>query len=177
MIPAPAAAKLLPWRWIALGTALLALLAWGGIGWYGKSQAEFALEQERRMAAEVVSARLVENAAIDLQRQQDAARISDAYQKGKQDVAKAFRPALDDLSVLRSLYCPGGVCRPATHDPGAVPGPADPAGGPHAAACTDRPGDLIAAAHRVAEDLEACAGYLAQLTALQRWVREVQQAR
>ena len=175
MIPVALAARFLPYKWIALAALLAIMAAWGGLGWYGKSAAQKELADYQRDAARALAVQLAENQRLSEQQARDSAATSAAYQKGKRDVAQAFQPALADLQMLRSLYAGGataGLRRPST-DPDAVPGPADPAGGPDATACTDRPAEIIAAAHRVAEDLESCAGYLTQLTSLQQWVRDV----
>lgn len=174
------AAKFLPYKWIAIAVLLAITAAWGGIGWYGKATAERALAAERLGQARAVAGQLAENLRLREAQDRAAAEITAAYLKGKTDVAKAFQPALADLQLLRTLFAGGataGVRQPAQDGAGAVPGPADPAGRTDAIACTDRPGELIAAAHRVAEDLESCAGDLARLTALQQWVREVGSAR
>lgn len=165
---------------------LAAVAAWGGLGWYGKRAAQLELAEYQLAASRVITERLVENQALAAAQARKADEIATAYQKGKTDVQKAFQPALADLEILRQLYA--GGARPAAADPGrvldgpeahpgAVPGPADPAGGTHAVACTDRPAALIDAAHRIAQDLEACALDLARLRGLQQWVRDVQQQR
>ncbi len=180
MIPALWAARFLPYKWIVVGLVMLAITAWGGIGWYGKRMAELDLERERLAVARAVADQLAANQRLSDAQAAKAAEIARAYHKGKTDVANAFQPALADLQLLRGLFA-GGARRvpvePAPDGGSTVPGPADPAGRTHAVACTDRPGDLIAAAHRVAEDLATCAGDLARLTALQQWQREVGQAR
>lgn len=184
MIPAVWAAKFLPYKWIAIAVVLAITAAWGGIGWYGKATAERTLAAERLEQARVVADQLAANQHFSEAQARRAADISEAYQKGKRDVATAFQPAMADLQMLRTLFAggagrvePGGLREPGPDGSGPVPGPADPTGGTHATACTDRPGDLIAAAHRVAQDLESCAVVVAQLTSLQRWVLEVGQAK
>lgn len=178
------AARFLPYKWLAIGLLLAAVAAWGGLGWYGKRAAQLDLAEYQLAASRVITQRLTENQALAAAQARKADEIATAYQKGKTDVAKSFQPAMADLQFLRQLYAAGGAAadpdrlrqRPAA-DPGAVPGPADPAGGTHAVACTDRPGAIIESAHRIAQDLEACALDLARLRGLQQWVREVQQAR
>lgn len=180
MIPALWAARFVPYKWLAVGLVMLAITAWGGIGWYGKRSAELALERERLAAARAVADQLAANQRLSEAQARRSAEIAAAYLKGKTDVTHAFQPALADLQLLRGLFA-GGAGRvpvePAPDGGGAMPGPADPAGGTHAVACTDRPGDLVAAAHRVAQDLAACAADLERLRGLQDWVREVQQGR
>jgi hypothetical protein len=186
MIPAIWAAKLMPYKWLAIGLLLAAVTAWGGLGWYGKASAQRELAAYQLAASNVIVARLVENQRLADAQARKANEIAAAYLKGKQDVQKAFQPALADLEILRQLYAggarpvaanPGRVLDGPEADPGAVPGPADPAGRTHAVACTDRPATLIESTHRVAQDLEACALDLARLKGLQQWVREVCQAR
>lgn len=176
--------KALLWGAGIAAVLLAAVAAWGGLGWYGKRAAQLELAEYQLAAVRVIEQRLTENQALADAQARKANEIAEAYLKGKADVQKAFQPALADLEILRQLYA--GGARPAEPDrlrqhpeadPGAVPGPADSSGGTHATACTDRPAALVAAAHRVAQDLEACALDLARLKGLQQWVRDVQQAR
>lgn len=184
MIPAIWAAKFLPYKWLAIGLLLAAVAAWGGLGWYGKATAQRALATYQLAASRVLAEKLAENQRLADAQARKANEIAEAYQKGKADVAKAFQPALADLQILRQLYA--GGARPVDADrlrqhpeadPGAVPGPADPPGRTHAVACTDRPGAIIESAHRLSQDLEACALDLERLRGLQQWVRDVQQAK
>lgn len=171
------AARILPYKWLAIGIALLAVAAWGGIGWYGKRAVELEYSDYRLAQARAVTVQLAENQRLRDVQDRRSAEIAAAYRKGKVDVAKSFQPALADLQMLRALFDGGASGRVPDRpldDDRPVPGPADPPDGAHAVACTDRPAEIVGAAHRVAQDLEACAGYLAQLTALQRWIREIQ---
>ena len=164
-----------PWLWIAAAALLASLVAWGGLGWYGKATAERELADYQLAAARVITARLEENQRLSDAQAKRSAEISDAYQKGKHDTAKAFQPALAALQALRARLgaTDPGLRNPAPPDPGAVPLPADPALRPDATACTDQPGRIIAATDRVVADLAACANEKRQLISLQSWVTDV----
>lgn len=162
----------------ALAGVLVAMAAWGGLGWYGKAAAERHLAEYQLAAARVLSDQLAENQRLSDQRALRGAEVSAAYQKGKTDVVAAFQPALADLQRLRALYPDADrLLEPAAPGSGPVPAAAGPAGRPDAAACTGQPGRIIDAADRVVEDLAACGQTQRQLTGLQRWVAEVCAAR
>jgi hypothetical protein len=162
------------YKWLALAFALLALLAWGGLGWYGKRAVELEFAGYKLAQARVVADQLAENQRLSDAQAKAGAAISDAYQKGKADVAKAYQPVLADLQFLRlRLAAAGGLREHPATDPGPVPGPPDPAGGPDATACTGDPGRILDAADRVVADLAACEDTRRQLISLQAWVREV----
>jgi len=172
MIPIPI--PILAYKWIAIALAMLAIIAWGGVGWSGKRAAQLEFADYKLAQARVVADQLAENQRLSDAQSRRGAEISEAYQKGKIDVAKAFQPARAELRLLRARYsggAAGGMQQPADDGAGAMPSPTDPARRPHAVACTDRPGDLIDAARGVAAEIEGCAGKIRQLAALQAWVR------
>ena len=176
MIPAVWLARFLPYKWIAVAVLLAITAAWGGIGWHGKATAERLIERERLAAARAAADQLAANQRLSEAQARKSAEISAAYLKGKTDVAKSFQPALADLQMLRTWWDAhaGRLRVEPADDSRPVPGPAGPPGGADAIACTDRPGDIVESAHRVAQDLEACAIDLARLKALQEWVRAAQ---
>ncbi len=163
----------------ALAALLASLIAWGGIGWYGKALAERDLAVYQLAAARVITDRLVENQRLSDAAARRGAGISDAYQKGKADAAKAHQNAQGQLARLRAtLDAPAlGLRHSAEPDPRPVPPGADPTRRPDATACTDHPRAILDAAHRVAQDLETCDTEKRQLASLQQWVRDVCQAR
>lgn len=152
-------AAFLPYKWLALGLAFLALLGYAAWERDGRKDAEFALEQERRIAAEAVSAKLEANSRIEAQIRTLSQQADAQYLKGKRDADKAFQPIRDELVLMRRMW---GMRNKDDSDSLSQP---DPPSVNTPRACTDEPRRIIEAATRVVEDLKTCAEVASQLEA------------
>ncbi len=90
MIPIPI--PILAYKWIAIALAMLAIIAWGGVGWSGKRAAQLEFADYKLAQARVVADQLAENQRLSDAQSRRGTEISEAYQKGKIDVAASMRP-------------------------------------------------------------------------------------
>lgn len=145
---------------LASAIAAAALLAWGGLGWWGKARVERDFEAYRGEQARLV-VRQQETIIAEQQRAAEKAQeASNAYQKGARDIRARW-----DAERLRNQQRTGS---------GALPATSPAASGPDAA-CEDRLHGALRsleavdrAAGAVAEglrDAELCAAQLSQLQA------------
>lgn len=155
--------------------AIAAAVAWGGIGWYGKAASERSFAEYQRAAAETISTELLRHQATQQKQAAIAGEASRQYQKGATHVRTTLQPELDELATLRTLWAARthSLRQPTETDSSPLPATPDPTGGPDATACTDRPGDIAAAAAAVARDLASCAGELEKLKGLQQWAEGI----
>jgi hypothetical protein len=141
------------------GAALLAALSWAGFQIRAGQRALEALPIARAETRAALDA--LETARKDAERNR---RISDAYQTRLEAITADLRA--HPLGPVR-------LCKqasPPVRAPGATPGTDAPGPGPVAGPPESHPGpDIGPALQAYGEDAARCA---AQLTALQRWVRE-----
>lgn len=158
-----------PWALAAAAVAVFSLGAasgWKVENWRMGNQVkavQMELSDYQRQAAEIIAARLRENAQLEAANRNIAAEVDAQFLKGKTHAEKSFQPIRDELALMRRMWSvrDGAPDVPA----GGLPGGPDTAGVSEGGACTDQPGRIIAAADRVIKDLEACGNIARQLSA------------
>lgn len=181
-----------PWVILAAAVALFGAGAYSGAKvatWAASSKiadAEKALSDYQLSASNVITQRLQEAVTLQTRNAKLGERISSSYLKGKHESEQNFKAEMAELAALRATLAsssgadPAGAIigwvrgpPPADDDGSAVPTAPGAAGGTYARACTSDPVGIIEAAERAVADLAACDSNTKQLTALQKWVREV----
>lgn len=150
--------------------AIAAVAAWGTLGWALKNGAENDLAQYRLEQAQLVAVKQAEIIELQVARDKANAAITQSFLKGRRETEKRYASQLSELAALRSLWAARGV-READGSGNPMPTDAAPASGASGSACTDQPGELVAASAQVIADLETCEVELGKLTALQAWAR------
>ena len=132
----------------AAAAALAAALLWGGWQYVGKLRAERALLEYQAAAAQVISERLIANAALEAQHQRKTVEVTREYEKRVSTVRGRYAA---ELERLRDAAAGSGSS--------AVPEAGEPAPG----------ADATASERRFVEALERCEADRERLKALQEW--------
>lgn len=74
-----------PQKYLIAAGVLLAVVAWGGVGWYGKRAAELEHERYRGEQARLVVRQQEQIIAAEVTAKVKAREATDAYQKGRLD--------------------------------------------------------------------------------------------
>lgn len=142
--------------------------------------AERELSDYQAQASRVIIARLEENARLTAEDQRAVVEISNAFQEGKRETAKTFRPVLEELAALRAAADVWRLRDAAATAAG--PGAIEDAGASRrrADACEERLrgaraafGEVAAAAEEVARAGEDAGIQFRQLTGAMDYIRRV----